>query len=82
MSESTPFPSSTSGHPPQLLSHPDIPPPFVHSWEGRDGDKEEMTDSYGGFPICISNPSLEALCLSGKEGNSMEVPSDGLGLLI
>lgn len=59
-----------------------IPSPFVHSWEGRDGKKEKMTDSYGGFPIGISNPFLEAVCLSEKDGNSVEEPRDGLGLLI
>lgn len=41
-----------------------------------------MTDGYGGFPVGISNPFMEAVCLSEKDGNSIEEPRDGLGLLI
>jgi len=65
MSQSTP-----PGHSLQLLpSHPSfllLFPPM----KKNNGDKEEMADNLVAFPLKVSIPSFQTVCLSGTEGQS------------
>lgn len=63
MSQATP-----PGHSLQLLSS--LLPPPLPTHEKNNGDKEEMADNLVAFPLKVSIPSFQTVCLSGTEGKS------------